>query len=123
MNKLTGIFLDDERSPSEVTWLNYPNIDWAIVRSVDEFKKLLNTMFFSFDKFKLDAVSFDNDLGLNQPEGKAAARFLCGMCAEFDIALPICFIHTQNPESADYILSLLNSYNKIYSQNNKFKHE
>lgn len=114
-----GIFLDDERNPEDVYWLNYPkDINWAVVRSVDEFKKIINVMFYEFDNPQLDFVSFDSDLQDTAPktEGKEAAKFLCEQCALFNLPLPTCFIHTQNPESADYILSILNSFNKIHGE-------
>ena len=35
-NKIKGLFLDDERVPQDVTWVNYPkNIEWTVVRSYD----------------------------------------------------------------------------------------
>lgn len=116
MGKL-GIFLDDERNPGDVSWIDYPeNIDWAIVRTVEEFKGLINSMLYEFDSCPLPSYfSFDNDLGDNELEGRHAARFLCDECAKFELPLPTCFIHTKNNQAQDNIKSILESYNKVFN--------
>lgn len=53
---MKGLFLDDERIPQEVTWVNYPeNIEWTVVRSFSEFVKAVSTQGFHI-------ISFDHDL-------------------------------------------------------------
>lgn len=54
--KLKGLFLDDERVPQDVTWIQYPdNIEWIIVRNMEEFADYIHNLSF-------DIYSFDHDL-------------------------------------------------------------
>lgn len=54
--KLKGLFLDDERIPTDVTWVKYPdNIEWVIVRNFAEFSHHMHNLCF-------DIYSFDHDL-------------------------------------------------------------
>ena len=56
MCKLKGLFLDDERNPEDVTWINYPeSIDWVVVRGYDEF-------FYEFHRETFQVFSFDHDI-------------------------------------------------------------
>ena len=56
MCKLRGLFLDDERNPEDVTWIDYPeSIDWKVVRSYDEF-------FYEFHRSAFQAISLDHDI-------------------------------------------------------------
>ena len=59
---LKGIFLDDERKPTDVTWINYPdNVDWVVVRTKTEFCDM---------GFKgCDIISFDHDLAVDNFTG------------------------------------------------------
>ena len=65
MCKLKGLFLDDERSPEDVTWINYPkDIEWVVVRSYDEF-------FHEFYRETFQVFSFDHDIqDSNHREGE-----------------------------------------------------
>jgi len=123
MNKL-GLFLDDERNPEDVTWIDYPkDIKWIIVRSLDTFIFYLDHAMVAMDYF--DYVSFDNDLGENQGEGKDAAKNLCYYYdQEWELnkinpPFPTCFIHSQNNQAAEYIKSILASYIKIAAERPK----
>ena len=54
--KIKGLFLDDERVPQDVTWVNYPkNIEWVVVRSYDKF-------FYEFHRHTFQVFSFDHDI-------------------------------------------------------------
>ena len=54
--KIKGLFLDDERNPQDVTWINYPeSIDWTVVRSYDKF-------FHEFYRETFRVFSFDHDI-------------------------------------------------------------
>lgn len=53
--KLKGLFLDDERNPSDVTWISYPtDISWTVVRTYKEFCNTLEDGY--------DVYSFDHDI-------------------------------------------------------------
>ena len=113
-----SLFLDDERVPSQVTWVKIPEQKtWILARSYDEF----------IDRVKRYGVplyvSFDHDLG--DHDYAAAARgdedfhgektgFDCAMwlvdyCHENDIQFPQYQVHSMNPVGAkkirDYIMN------------------
>jgi hypothetical protein len=100
------LFLDDERNPKDVTWLDLPNVDWTVVRNIAEFKHMVTTSI-------LLGVSFDHDLGPSFETGSSAARFLCEHLSLTNQPLPKCYIHSQNPSGSQNIQSILNSYTKF----------
>jgi hypothetical protein len=56
-NPIAGLFLDDERKPSDVNWIRYnPDIRWQIVRDPSEFTKAIAERDY-------EAYSFDYYLG------------------------------------------------------------
>ena len=99
MGKLTGIFLDDERNPEDVTWLDYrANIDWVVVRTMEEFLQTVN----SCQSVHSIIISFDHDLqdfdlNGNESTGYDCLKALVEHCMEHDYDLPECVFHTQNP--------------------------
>jgi len=97
------LFIDDERSPQDVTWIDLPKGDWVIVRTVEAFEKTLRECGRPY------SVSFDNDLQ-TEKEGRHAARILCELCMEHNWDLPECFIHSKNNVAAETIESILSSY-------------
>jgi hypothetical protein len=63
-----GLFLDDERTPKEVTWIRYDgNIEWTIVRNADQFRKAMTSKVF-------DVYSFDWYLGHGVTDGLELIR-------------------------------------------------
>lgn len=50
------LFLDDERMPSQVTWVKIPYVVWEVVRNYDEFVETITSH--GVPKF----VTFDHDL-------------------------------------------------------------
>lgn len=81
------LFLDDERFPI--------GNGWAIVRSVAE------AIAWSEAHGMPQFVSFDNDLGPGQPEGRAFADLPAG----FDF-----YVHSQNPVAREAIEGKLRAY-------------
>ena len=95
--KMVGIFLDDERIPEDVTWVDYKsNIYWIIVRNSTEF-------FTALDKIKPDIISFDHDIqefAFSQRPVEITGldilkRFVCN-CIQNKQLLPMCVFHTKN---------------------------
>lgn len=57
------LFLDDERQPRQVNWVEIPqNVSWTIVRSYPEFVRILAHE--AKKGFMPAFISFDHDLGL-----------------------------------------------------------
>lgn len=126
-----AIFLDDDRSPRQVTWIQLPLVPWTIARDYDIFVSLIT-------KWGLPHyISFDHDLGsehladLNegmkrmlatkQPHdinydsfktktGYHCAKWLIGYCLDNGVELPEYTVHSMNPIGAANITSLLDSF-------------
>lgn len=119
----THLFLDDLRQPGDVTWVNIPSVEWAIVRSCDEAVDWVKEN--GFPKF----ISFDHDLGWEkfdtnkngiiivtehdiEKTGYDFALFL----VDYDLdtgMMPFDFkftVHSMNPIGAAKIQALLNGY-------------
>ena len=83
MNKPYYLFLDDERYPKQVTWVNLPLVDWVIVRNYNEFVK----------KIEEDGmpvfISFDHDLA-DEHYNEAMSSFVipCTAVAPAGISIP-----------------------------------
>lgn len=57
--KHKGLFLDDERIPSDVTWVDYPdNIEWTVVRTYDKFLEHMKMGTYSYYSFDHDIQDF-----------------------------------------------------------------
>lgn len=96
---MIGIFLDDERNPEDVTWVNnYPEeVEWYVVRRMNDF---LFCIFNMGDEEYI--ISFDHDIQDYNLVGKENTGYDClksmvDFCLDSGKPLPICFFHTQNP--------------------------
>lgn len=93
-----GVFIDDERNPKDVTWVEYDkNINWVIVRNFREFKEEIKSngipKYISFDH---DLADFDEDG--NEYTGMSCMKFLVEYIQSSDEDLPQFFyFHTNNP--------------------------
>jgi hypothetical protein len=89
-----GIFLDDERWPEQVSWVQLPSdAKWTTPRMHLDFKWLISE---SGEPFP-DVISFDHDLGENTETGYDCLKWLIEYCMEKRINLPECHFHTMNP--------------------------
>ena len=99
------LFLDDERDPARV----YPREhvgDWIVCRSVAEALDVFSDLGWP------EWISFDHDLGNDQPTGMDLAKWLVnrdievgGMPADFTYE-----VHSANPVGAANIRGLLDGY-------------
>lgn len=119
----TFMFIDDERMPSDVTWAEwrfysfdgvyegkeyYENV--VILRNSHEVLKWVNWNGFP------DAVSFDHDLGDDQPTGYDIIKSL----VEFDMEVfgklikehHKFYVHSKNPVGAKNIADYVENYRK-----------
>lgn len=126
------LFLDDERIPSDVTWITIPFANWVIVRNYQEFVDHINEngipQFVTFDHDLADqhyqvtieeVNSFEYDDGdLKKtfdygPEktGFDCAKWLVDYCHTNNIDFPPFMVHSMNPigkkRISDYILDAL----------------
>lgn len=95
---MIGIFLDDERNPEDVFWLDYPeDIDWYVVRNYADFCFCISNM-----KSVNYLVSFDHDIqdfdvAGQELTGYDSLKALVELCLDTNVKPPVCFFHTQNP--------------------------
>lgn len=113
------VFLDDKRSidqahgPNKGLGILYgdPN-SWLIVRTLDDFKDVIES---SFDKITL--ISLDHDLGLlnedgTEQDGKDAAEFLIEYCLDNNKKMPDWYVHSDNNVGVENIVRHLLNYMK-----------
>jgi hypothetical protein len=99
-----SLFIDDERDPGQ----RKPPVGnkWVIVRCMSDTIKYINSA--GWPGF----ISFDHDLGYNEPTGHDIVKWIIEQDLEFE-TLPTGFkfdVHSQNPVGAKNIVSHLNNY-------------
>ena len=112
--KYYNLFLDDERVPKNVTWVELPLVEWVIVRNFEQFITYI----------KLHGiparVSFDHDLapehyqGLQSDEltGMDCVKWLVDFCDEHNHKFPEYYLHTLNTDGEANMKSYIESYLK-----------
>lgn len=101
---MKGLFLDDERNPQDVTWMQYPdNVVWTVVRTFSEFVKAVQSTPF-------DLISFDHDLQDfskgSEMTGYDCLKYLANNSIYIsDYFLPQVVVHSMNPIGKVNILS------------------
>lgn len=133
-NRGFHLFLDDEREPRQVTWVEMPpNVAWIIVRNYEEFTRTINH---EARKGVLPGfIAFDHDLadehysgymlvrsGIPYEEAFRNVTEKTGLdCAKWLVEThllpnglppPEFVVHSMNPEGAANIRSYLESYAK-----------
>jgi len=117
------LFLDDERMPSKVSWIDLPLGPWEIVRNYDEFCNIIRT------KGMPSFITFDHDLGFEhypfnetnpnleipystykEKTGYHCAKFLIELCIETGLKVPEFTVHSLNVVGKENITKLLNGY-------------
>lgn len=100
-----SLFLDDERWPPQKNQKG----EWVICRTLDDVKSVIAER--GFPNF----ISFDHDLGDDQPTGMDVTKWLVDYDMDND-AIPEDFefyVHSQNPIGKRNIESYLNGYLRI----------
>lgn len=94
------LFLDDERYPPDDGKL------WHIARTMDDVKWLFER------KGCPSFISFDHDLGDDQPSGMDIAKWIIESDLDCEIIPPnfAFYVHSQNPVGKANIEGLLNQY-------------
>jgi hypothetical protein len=139
-----NIFLDDERVPSDVTWLELPKVEWTIVRNFKEFTTLLDSAvengqeieFITFDhdladehyKVMLEEVRYtafanDKEGGVNitfdygkEKTGYECAKYLVEMALANKLKIPPYTVHSLNNIGAERIKAYLENAKKFMEE-------
>lgn len=106
---MKGLFLDDERNPQEVTWVNYPeNVEWTVVRSFSEFVKAATTQGFDLMSFDHDLQDFSKGAEMT---GYDCLKWLCNNSTYIpNCLLPQIVVHSMNPIGKVNILTYWKNY-------------
>lgn len=128
-----NIFLDDERKPSQVTWVELPLVEWLVVKNYDAFVKAV--LAFGIPKF----VSFDHDLAdehyqeyaraihaanpefgvfhyekMKEKTGMECVKWLVDYCLRKGQPFPEYTVHTMNVIGRENIISYIESFKRAY---------
>lgn len=127
-----NLFIDDERRPKDALYFNAemhvverPLVVWIIVRNYNQFVEIITQQGLP------SIISFDHDLAdehykegiagkpptyssYKEKTGFDCAKWLVEYCLAKNLALPIYYCHSFNPEGRINIISILNSYKKHY---------
>lgn len=121
MNKV--IFVDDERNPADVTWIDYNtgNAQWIVVRTFNEFKQLIDGMVSSGQITSVVGYSFDHDLmdfdsTGTEFTGCTCVNYLAQVILDNDLPIPDCYFHTQNQCGRQNMQSVLTSLKRFRGQ-------
>lgn len=115
MNANYQLFLDDQRTPRGVTWIELPLGPWVVARSYADFVRCIQT------RGVPELVSFDHDL---KPEHYAAAsrsescrpgsgtgadcaRWLVEHCTRSAMPLPKFIVHSLSPIGRHAIVDVM----------------
>jgi len=125
-----NLFLDDIRLPEECFSYTQQSIyienDWVIVRSYDEFVKIIEEKgiphMISFDHDRADEhygvqdrIDQDDYDMYQEKTGFHCAKWLIYHCIDNELQLPkFVLIHSMNPVGSKNISSLFKTYEKIY---------
>lgn len=126
------LFLDDERAPRDVKWVELPPANWVIVRSYDAFVKTIE------EKGVPEFVTFDHDLGpkayaeytwahsnknvnrgkfnyetLGEKTGFDCAKWFVQYCLDNNKKIPDYQVHSMNPIGKENIISLIEQGKRI----------
>lgn len=102
-----GLFLDDERNPEDVFWVEYPTgIDWTVVRCYDDFVSE-SSKGYSVISFDHDIQDFD-DVGFERT-GFTCAKHLVEIVLDKEVGMPVFYVHSKNVIGAANINKLLSN--------------
>jgi len=124
-----NLFLDDERFPKDVKWIELPAVEWKIIRTFNEFVQFIE------QNGPPAIISFDHDLAwpehyeeyvkcrrldrqfeyenMKERTGFCAAKWLCEYCQDNKIKFPEYYVHTMNPIGKENIISYIESYKRV----------
>lgn len=130
-----NLFLDDERFPKDVKWIELPPVAWIIARNYDQFVQIIER-----DGIP-NIVSFDHDLAdehyqeyhasrnpllinknnfrydqMKEKTGYHCAQWLAQYCVDKKIPLPVYYLHTMNPIGKANMFSVLESARKVIAE-------
>ena len=113
---MRGIFLDDERSPEDVTWIKYPeNVEWFIVRNSIQFFQMFRALGHGGI-----IVSFDHDLQISNQYGEVTGYSILQTMLSYiqvtGLDIPTCYFHTKNPIGKENMEAYYRNFIDFYNE-------
>lgn len=116
-----NLFLDDERFPKDVKWIELPLVHWIIARDFEMFCKIIirdglpSNISFDHDLGDLAykqaaANSFDYSKQGREKTGYDCANWLINYCMNNNIKFPSYTVHSLNPIGKENIIKLIENY-------------
>lgn len=117
-----SIFLDDERMPDHVSWIELPLVEWTIVRNYNDFVKTVTERGIPL------RVSFDHDLGqehyqyqfqeipydkFEEKTGYDCAKWLVNYCQEKGQSFPEYYVHSMNIIGRANIIKYVENFKRV----------
>lgn len=129
-SKSYNLFLDDERTPSTVKWLDLPQVEWVIVRNYKDFVDTIlrdgMPIRISFDHdlqdehykeyFRVKEIKFADPIDYSkfkEKSGYECAKWLANYCVDNNIPVPVYYVHTLNGPGGANIFSILESARRV----------
>lgn len=105
---MKGLFLDDERNPQDVTWVDYPQgIEWRVVRTFDAFVAALEENGVAFELISFDHDLQDFDASGVERTGYTCMKWLSERSLDTETPPPALFhVHSMNGPGGGNIRSL-----------------
>ncbi|MCI0562729.1 MAG: hypothetical protein MN733_29970 [Nitrososphaera sp.] len=110
------IWLDDERNPAvfKSIFAQLNDGEWVWIKTYEEFENQVRICVLFGPR--IEAVSFDNDLGsLSSKEGYDALCLIERLALERKIDLPELFVHTANPSASQKMHLVIHRLNEKFS--------
>lgn len=123
-----NLFLDDERNPKDVNWIDLPLVEWTVAKSYNDFVRIVSSLGLP------RRVTFDHDLAdehyqeyhwmhseknlkkgtfqydkMKEKTGYECAKWLVEYCRERGYAFPEYYVHTLNPIGKENIIQFIES--------------
>lgn len=118
------LFLDDERNPSQVNWIDIPLTQYVIVRNYNSFcnaiinyfnesGKLPEFITFDHDLSDFDAANSSNpDIKPREKTGFDCAKWLVEFCIQNNLRMCEYQVHSMNPIGRENIISYIESFKR-----------
>lgn len=124
-----NIFLDDERIPKNVSWVELPLVEWTVARNYKQFVDIIEKhgipKFISFDHDLADEhyrasmynpdkhySNYYTDGTFKEKTGFDCAEWLVNYCIDNKLDIPPYCVHSMNPIGKENIEGLLEGYKK-----------
>lgn len=119
------LFLDDNRSPSDVVWIELPKVDWVIIRNYNQFTTYIQEhgvpIYIAFDHDLsiddyLDPDTFEPEMIRKERDGLDCTKWLINYCIERRFQFPKHAVHSMNVIGRENIKGIISSFSRVFPE-------